>query len=100
MHSIAAVFGVSRYEMISPRRCRSKAAFARQVAMYLTHVVGGFSLSEVGRLFGRDRKTVAHACALVEDRRDDALFDRSLSFLELGILAQAAPCETRHGGVL
>jgi chromosomal replication initiation ATPase DnaA len=58
------------------------AAFARQVAMYLAHVGLGLSFSEVGRLFARDRRTVAHACALVEDRRDTAPFDRALDLLE------------------
>ncbi len=60
-------------------------ASARQLAMYLAHVVGGLSLSEVGRLFGRDRTTVAHACQVVEDRRDDLTFDRAVSLLELAL---------------
>jgi hypothetical protein len=50
--------------------------------MYLTHVGLGLSLSAVARLFGRDRRTVAHACAVVEDRRDAAALDRTLSLLE------------------
>jgi chromosomal replication initiation ATPase DnaA len=61
--------------------------------MYLAHVVGGLSMSEISRLFGRDRTTVAHACARVEDRRDDAVFDRSLDFLELGLMAALTPHE-------
>jgi chromosomal replication initiation ATPase DnaA len=39
-------------------------------------------LTEVGRLFARDRTTVAHACSLIEDRREDAPFDRALELLE------------------
>jgi Bacterial dnaA protein helix-turn-helix len=62
-------------------------AFARQVAMYLAHTGGGISFSEVGRLFARDRTTVAHACALVEDMRDDPAFDRCLAFLELALIS-------------
>ena len=57
-------------------------ALAWQVAMYLTHVIYGFSLSAVGRHFGRDRTTAAHACRLVEDRRDDKNFDMLLDRLE------------------
>jgi DnaA-like protein len=84
-YSIASVFNVSPYEMHSPRRCGRKIAFARQIAMYLAHVGGGLSLREVGRLFSRNRSTVAHACAAVEDRRDDPLLDRCLTFLEVAL---------------
>lgn len=57
-------------------------AFARQVAMYLAHVAFELSFTAVGRVFERDRTTVAYACSVVEDRRDDAVFDRSLDLLE------------------
>jgi hypothetical protein len=64
--------------------------------MYLAHVVCGLSFSEVSRIFDRDRTTVAHACAAVEDRRDDAVFDRCLDYLELGLMAALEP---REGGI-
>ena len=64
-----------------PRRI----AFARQLAMYLTHVGFGLTLTEVGVCFERDRTTVRHACALVEDRRDQPAFDLALSALETGL---------------
>ncbi len=57
-------------------------AAARQLAMYLMHVCLGRSLGEVGRFFGRDRSTVAHACALVEDLREGPEFDMMVSGLE------------------
>lgn len=63
-------------------RCRVPAARARQLAMYLAHVVLGLSLSEIGELFGRDRTTVSYACALIEDMRDDQSFDDEVSELE------------------
>ena len=50
--------------------------------MYLAHVGCGLALTEVGRAFGRDRTTVAHACGVVEDRRDEAEFDCMLTHLE------------------
>src|SRR5665811_1410920 len=62
-----------------------RAAFARQVAMYLAHVVCGLSLTEVGALFARDRTTVAHACEVVEDRRDDPQLDGRLDQLERAV---------------
>ncbi|AZO78661.1 hypothetical protein B5U98_26135 [Bosea sp. Tri-39] len=62
-----------------------RIAFARQLAMYLTHVGFGLTLTEVGACFERDRTTVRHACALVEDRRDQPAFDFAVSALETGL---------------
>jgi len=62
-----------------------KVAFARQLAMYLTHVGFGLNLTQVGACFERDRTTVRHACALVEDRRDQPAFDFAVSALETGL---------------
>lgn len=81
----ASAFEIGEHEVASATRGSSQAALARQVAMYLAHVVCGLSLTEVGRLYGRDRTTVAHACALVEDRRDDPIFDRAMSALEYAV---------------
>ncbi|MEQ8823668.1 MAG: hypothetical protein RIC14_04770 [Filomicrobium sp.] len=39
-------------------------------------------MTEVGRIFERDRTTVSHACALIEDRRDEPIFDQLLEMLE------------------
>ena len=55
--------------------------------MYLAHVTLGASLTEIGNLFERDRTTVAHACALVEDRRDDPALDAQLGYLEEAVAA-------------
>ena len=60
---------------------------ARKVAMYLAHVACRLSLTDTGKLFNRDRTTVAHACAVIEDRRDDPLFDRALDLLEWAVAA-------------
>lgn len=79
---VAAALGISLAELQAHSRGRAAAAFARQTAMYLAHVHFGISLSQVGRSFGRDRTTVAHACARVEDRRDDPKFECVLGCLE------------------
>lgn len=79
---VTQVFGVTHADLSIRSRGKAHVALARQVAMYLTHVVCGLTLTEVGQLFGRDRTTVAHACAVVEDRRDDLVFDRALDLLE------------------
>ncbi len=63
-------------------RCKSHIADARQLAMYLLHVSLGNSMNEVGRFFGRDRTTVSHACARIEDKRDDLSFDEMVCELE------------------
>lgn len=63
-------------------RCRKQTALARQLAMYLAHVVLRRSLTEIGNAFGRDRTTVSHACALIEDMRDDPAFDEEVSAFE------------------
>ncbi len=88
----AAAFAVPISELRAPSRRTRPVAFARQSAMYLAHVILGLSYSATGRLFGRDRTTAAHACRLVEDRRDDPAVDRVLVALEVmcGALAGAA----------
>jgi chromosomal replication initiation ATPase DnaA len=80
--AVSMVYSVERGILDHPTRGRSRVAFARQVAMYLAHVAFGLTLTTVGRAFGRDRTTVSHACALVEDARDDPEIDRTLELLE------------------
>lgn len=82
---IAAVFEVGLDDLSASSRGSARAAFARQVAMYLAHVACGLSLTETGALFRRDRTTVAHACNLVEDRRDEPAVDCLLEELERAV---------------
>jgi chromosomal replication initiation ATPase DnaA len=88
--TVAPAFAVRRAALWAATRGSPPDAFARQVAMYLAHVGLGLNLSQVARLFARDRRTVAHACALVEDRRDAAPFDRALDLLEGALRLVAA----------
>jgi chromosomal replication initiation ATPase DnaA len=88
--AVLRVFMVASADLWSDTRGRPNVAFARQVAMYLAHVVCGLSLTNVGHIFSRDRTTVAHACGRVEDLRDDPAFDRSLELLE-GIMRVLLP---------
>jgi chromosomal replication initiation ATPase DnaA len=80
--AVEMVYRVEKGQLKRPTRGRSRVAFARQVAMYMAHVTFGLTLTTVGREFGRDRTTVSHACALVEDARDNPEFDRTLEILE------------------
>ena len=88
--AVLRVFMVASSDLWSQTRGRPRVAFARQVAMYLAHVAWGLSLTEVGLVFARDRTTVAHACGLIEDCRDDPVLDRSLDLLE-GALRSYSP---------
>jgi len=80
--AVAQIFGLTTQQLECPTRGRAPAARARQVAMYVTHVSCGMNLTDVGELFARDRTTVSHACAVIEDCRDDPVFDRVLELLE------------------
>lgn len=93
----AVAFEIETKDLRRRTRGRAHAAFARQVAMYLAHVAYGLTYSDVGRVFERDRTTVAHACEVVEDRRDDAVIDRTLDLLEAVVarLAQIAQYRSR-----
>jgi hypothetical protein len=82
MEVAAAACSVSVNEIAAGGRARASVAYARQIAMYLAHVVGQMSLSEISLVFNRDRTTVAHACHATEDRRDSAIFDQQIEALE------------------
>lgn len=79
----AHVYGVPMEALLAATRREPRAAEARQVAMYLGHVVLGLNLSEVARGFGRDRTTVFHACQRVEELRENAEHDRLVAWLEV-----------------
>jgi chromosomal replication initiation ATPase DnaA len=85
----ALAYSIEPEDIFAPTRLRARVAIARQVAMYVSHVTLGLSLAAVGRRFGRDRTTAAHACRLVEDLRDDVRFDYALSHLEAAVLKLA-----------
>ena len=82
LETVCRIYHVELEVLEARSRGVARVALARQVAMYLAHVVGRIENVEVGRLFGRDRTTVAHACAVVEDLRDNPKFDRTLDLLE------------------
>jgi hypothetical protein len=80
--AVALSFDIEPELLSFPSRGRARTALARQVSMYVAHVSLCFSLTQVGQLFDRDRTTVAHACEVVEQRRDDVAFDRAIELLE------------------
>lgn len=78
----AKACGVPVAEVAASNRRRAQVAFARQMAMYLCHIVGKMSLRDISIEFERDRTTVGHACHAIEDRRDCPIFDKQVEFLE------------------
>ena len=80
--AVAATFTVPIAELHATSRRRATVALARQSAMYLAHIALGLSFTEVGRAFGRDRTTAAHACRLIEERRGKTGLDTKLAELE------------------
>lgn len=87
---VAAAFVVDRGLLRSCSRGGRRAAFARQVGMYLAHTRLGLTLTEAGRLFGRDRTTAAHACKVVEERREDSEVDTIIDCLERAVETSCA----------
>jgi hypothetical protein len=78
----AALFSVSSKDMRKTGRTSFEISRVRQIAMYVTHVILGLSMAEVGKGFQRERTTVLHACHLIEDMRDDPDFDRIVAMTE------------------
>lgn len=78
----AALFNVSSKELRRYGRTSNAISKVRHVAMYVARVVLHLTTHEIGMGFGRDRTTVAHACQVVEDLRDDPEFDQLICTLE------------------
>jgi hypothetical protein len=93
---VAAERRVSARLLLHPTRCGAAVAEARQLAMYLVHVILGRTYAEVGSLFGRDRTTVSHACAHIEDLREAPFFDAEVVRLETALTRDEPPEELRH----
>lgn len=86
--TVAEVTGVALLELGGDKRGGAKAAFARQTAMYLCHLVFAMTCTDIARAFGRDRTTIRHAVRRIEEAREHPEFDRSLQWLE-GTLRRA-----------
>lgn len=74
--------GVESGAILAASRGEAPVASARQLAVYLAHVVLGHDLTRLSQVFRRDRATLRHALRRVEDDRDDPEFDRRVARLE------------------
>jgi len=79
---VAISFNVPELSIRARGRGGSRLIQARQVAMYLLNEVFCLTQTRIAEIFERDRSTVAHACHVIEDTRDDPLFDAKLERLE------------------
>ncbi|MEM9224503.1 MAG: helix-turn-helix domain-containing protein [Pseudomonadota bacterium] len=80
--TVAAALDLPVDELGAKTRRTAPVAFARQISMYCAHVTFGWSLTEAGAVFSRDRTTAAHACRVVEDRRDEPEVDAIVQQVE------------------
>jgi len=86
--AVALEFGVPELDLNARLKGSAEICFARQVSMYLLHIIFNINLTRTAQIFSRDRSTVSHACNVVEDSRDDPIFNTKLERLE-GFLGQA-----------
>ncbi len=98
LRAVAAARGARVEQLLKPGRGTAVTAESRQLAMYLIHTLLGRTYRETGRVFGRDRTTVSHACACTEDRRETRRYDRDVEAIEAAvasILGEEPANETR-----
>ena len=71
---VARRYGITEEDILSAKRSR-EIAVPRQLAIYLTRELCGFSTPKIGSVFGRDHSTVMHACKKTEEMiRESAEF--------------------------
>lgn len=75
---VSRTFRVPLARLCASTRDGPEIAFARQVAMYLTHTFFGVSFTRTGATFGRERTTVAYACRVIEEAREDKAIDHAI----------------------
>jgi len=80
----------------SGRDRRFALAHIQQISMYVCHVVLQLTMTEIGIAIGRDRTTVGHACARVEDRRDDRAYDQLIAAVERLVGNLFGPAGSRY----
>jgi len=79
---VAEEMSVCLTKMLRRSRGFGRATKARQIAIYLAHVLLSRPQHDIAEMFGRDRTTVAHATQAVEDRRDDPRVERLIERIE------------------
>ncbi len=91
---VASAFQLSGERLLRHDRGNAKAARARQVSVYLMHTCLSLTLTEIARVYGKDRTTIGHGCRVVEDLRDTPAFDDRI--IELEQMVQTVLALTGH----
>ncbi|MCF4097912.1 helix-turn-helix domain-containing protein [Maritalea mediterranea] len=86
LNLVACARQVPPRALLSRARGDGNICLARQMAMYLINVVLRRSLTYTGELFDRDRRTVSHACARIEELRERQQFERVMCCFERTLL--------------
>jgi Bacterial dnaA protein helix-turn-helix len=90
VRAVARMRKVPLRSLLNRSRGTSRTSSARQLAMYLIHVLLRRPQDSVGVLFGRDPSTVCHACKVVEDLRDNPPLEIEIVHVEesLGVVGE------------
>ncbi|MBQ3668154.1 MAG: chromosomal replication initiator protein DnaA [Clostridia bacterium] len=72
IEAVAKSYHVDPKDILSPVRSR-EFTVPRQLAIYLTREMCGFSTTKTGEVFKRDHSTVMHACKKTEQMLEDSL---------------------------
>lgn len=88
---VALVMDIPAREIATRSRTSSAAARARHITIYLVHVVLGWQMWRVAAAFSRDRSTASHAVQIIEDLREDPVFDARLSAMEACVQQAVGP---------
>ncbi len=91
--NVSIIYRMPISAIMNERRGRQKVSDARQVSQYLCHIGFQQSFSTIGKIFKRDRTSVAHACQRVEGERDKPKNDLAIECLEWGVMALARSLE-------
>lgn len=98
---VATAYEVTGDHLFNNARGNSREIRARQISMYLMHICLSFSLTEIARIYARDRTTIGHACRVIEDMRDTPVFDDRIIEMEETIqtvIALATNYPIKHVG--
>jgi len=79
---IALEFSVPESGIFCAGKGTSERSYTRHIAMYMMYCVYGTTKTRIAEVFGRHSSTVSHACKVIEDQRDDPVFDGKLIDLE------------------
>ena len=93
--TVSLEFAVPEAGILSHLKGSSEISYSRQIAMYLMHCIFGTTKTRIAEVFGRHFSTVSHACKVIEENRDDPVFDSKLISLE-NRLRHVSGAQIRH----